>query len=310
MSDGSRHSLAFVAEAIPGTTPATPTLTPVRAESCSIGLTKDLIEPTEIRSDRHRTSVRHGAKKVGGETAINVSYGSHDSIFQAAFCGTWEADEPATGTDQLKIGVTRRTHTFERYYEDILDKPYHRFTRVELDKLSLQISSNAVVTGKFSVVGGDHITAATAITSSSYSTESTTDVFTSMSGVVKEGGNTNAYISELSIELDNGMEALYAVGNPVSFRSSIKRAKVTGSATVYFEDNVMYEKFVNETESSLEVNLADAAGNALKILLPRVKYSSGSPDVKGEGPISLTMKFDALADDTYDSEIVMERTPT
>ena len=35
------------------------------------------------------------------------------------------------------------------------------------------------------------------------------------------------------------------------------KSNVTGSVTLYFSDSIIYDKFVNETESSIELRLAD-----------------------------------------------------
>ena len=53
----------------------------------------------------------------------------------------------------------------------------------------------------------------------------------------------------------------------------------------------------------------DPAGNALKFILPRVKYGTGQPDVGGEGPIFLTMSYQALYDSSTSTNIIIERTP-
>jgi hypothetical protein len=79
--------------------------------------------------------------------------------------------------------------------------------------------------------------------------------------------------------------------------------------TAFFENSTMLEKFINETESSIDFTLPDGAGNELKFILPRVKYNGGQPDVGGEGPITLAMPFQALLDDTYETNLVIERTP-
>lgn len=55
--------------------------------------------------------------------------------------------------------------------------------------------------------------------------------------------------------------------------------------------------------------MPDGAGNNLKVILPRIKYNGGQPDVQGEGPITLSMPFQALLDSTTNTNIIIERTP-
>ena len=68
------------------------------------------------------------------------------------------------------------------------------------------------------------------------------------------------------------------------------------------------DKFINETESSIEFTLVDVAGNEIKVSLPRVKYNGGQPDTNGDGPITIALPFQALYDETEESQVVIEFT--
>jgi hypothetical protein len=71
----------------------------------------------------------------------------------------------------------------------------------------------------------------------------------------------------------------------------------------------MLNKFINETESSIAFTLTDVDGNSLTFNLPRIKYTGAPPDVKGIGPITLAMPFQALLDTGNASNIVLTRAP-
>jgi hypothetical protein len=78
--------------------------------------------------------------------------------------------------------------------------------------------------------------------------------------------------------------------------------------TTYFESKTLYEKFINETSSSIVLTLVDLAGNEYEFDMPNVKYNSGQPDVSGEGAVTVSMDFIALYDATDESQIVITRT--
>jgi hypothetical protein len=99
------------------------------------------------------------------------------------------------------------------------------------------------------------------------------------------------------------------VGSKNSIKPSLSRSNLTGQVTAYFENSTLVEKFLNETESSINFTMPDGAGNAQKYIIPRIKYTGGQPDVSGEGPITLTMPFQALLDGTTETNILIERTP-
>ena len=52
IATGARHDMAYVEEVTFGTTPANPTLIPIRHTGTTLGLSKDAIESEELREDR------------------------------------------------------------------------------------------------------------------------------------------------------------------------------------------------------------------------------------------------------------------
>ena len=213
--------------------------------------------------------------------------------------------------DRLKAGVTRRSFTVERFFGDILsaDKPYHRFTGVEFNTLSLAINANAMITGTFGVLGQNMTTATAIIAGATYATPTTTSPLDSFTGTLNEAGTPIAVITEIQLNLENGLEARFVVGSKASIRPSIGRSNCSGQITAYFENSLLLDKFINETESSIVFELPDGAGNKYVVTLPRIKYNGGQPDVDGEGPITLSMPFQALLDATTQTNIQIERVP-
>ena len=80
IATGSRHDMAYVVESVFGTTPTTPTFTPIRHTGTTIGLSKDAIESEELRQDRQIANYRHGNKSVAGDVNIELSYGTFDDL--------------------------------------------------------------------------------------------------------------------------------------------------------------------------------------------------------------------------------------
>ena len=166
-----------------------------------------------------------------------------------------------------------------------------------------------MVTGSFGVIGSGFSSSGTALTNATYSAESTTAPFDSFTGAITEGGSAIAIITALELNIDNGMEALYVVGSSDTLLPSIGKSMVTGSVTAYFENTTLMDKFVNETTSALQFTLTDALGNDYIVLLPKVKYNSGNPEVSGPGAITLTLDFVSLFNSASDKQIKITRVP-
>ena len=136
MANGSLHTMAQVAEASYGVTPATPAFKPIRINSTTLGLSKNTFESGELRSDRNTADLRHGTMQVGGDIVSELSFGSFDDQLEALLCGTW-------AENVLLNGVERRSFSVLRHFGDIgkADKPYHLLTGCEYNTLNLQVTT-------------------------------------------------------------------------------------------------------------------------------------------------------------------------
>lgn len=115
-------------------------------------------------------------------------------------------------------------------------------------------------------------------------------------------------LTEVKCTLKNNLAEIYVVGSPNTLEPAIGKSTVTGTVTAYFQDVVMLNKFVNETESSIEFTLTDGT-NSYDILIPRVKYTGAPLSVSSDKPITLAMPFSALLDSTTGTNIQITRTP-
>lgn len=210
----------------------------------------------------------------------------------------------------LRTGTTRRSFTLERDFDDITQ--YLRFTGVNFNTFAVDITQDAtgqIVTATLGSIGKGQTTATTALAGATYASETTTSPFDSYSGVIRDGGANIATVTTLSLNVDNGMSPLYVVGSDETLEPSQQRSRLTGNMTVYFEDTTILNKFINETETTLQFSLVDVAGNEYMFYLPRVKYNSGQPDVTSEDPVTLSVNFVGLLDSVTSNNIVLERVP-
>ena len=213
----------------------------------------------------------------------------------------------------IKNGTTRRYFTYERKFTDFSesDKPYLRYTGSELNTMELKVSNGgAMVEGSFGLVGCDQATPdGTVISGATYTAASTNSAFGSFDGSVSEGGVVSSIVTELSLNVGNGIEAYYAVGAPESNDSVIGDFSVTGSLGLQFRNCAMLEKALAETESSLSLTLADLSSRSLTLSLPKIKLAPGTPDVSQKGLVLLTLQFTAKYDSTTGCTMMLTRKP-
>ena len=302
IATGSRHDMAYIVESTYGTTPSTPAFKPIRHTGTTLGLSKDAIQSEELREDRQIAHFRHGNKSVSGDINFELSYNTFNDLIEAVMCGTWTSDgDPET----LIAGTTAISFTVERHHEDI--GKYLRSTGCCFNSMSLSIAPNSMVTGSFGVIGKDFSIASAAITGASYAAETTTAPFDSFTGAITDGGSTIAIVTALELNIDNGLEAQYVVGDSTTLQPPLAQSNISGSITAYFENTTLIDKFVNETSSALTFTLTDAAGNDYLFNMPNVKYNSGNPEVGGPGAVTVTLDFIALYNAGITSQLQITR---
>ena len=293
---GSSHGLRYIAETSFGNLPSPLNMKPLRHKSCSLVLSKDTFQSEELRSDAQIADFRHGVKKCGGDIAFELSFGEYDPFLAAALRGTWK-------NNVLVAGTALQTFAFEREFADI--KQYEFFKGCAVNSLSLEVQTNAMITGTMNIVGKEATFAATSASTGTETSE-THSPLDGFSGALKEGNATIATVTSISLQIENNIEPANVVGSDVAAALVPGRINCTGTVSAYFENLNLLNKFVNETPSSIEVTLGTGAGS-YKLTLPRIKYSGGDNPVDGEGPIMLNMPFQALLDPTTGTNVKIQR---
>lgn len=302
MADGSRHAAYYIAETVWGTTPATPSMTKLRHTGCSLGIEKDTLSSAELRDDRNIADFRMGQNKAGGTIDMeSINDAGFEDLLAAACCGTWN-------TNVLKNGTARQSFSVLRYFADLGagNKPYHISTGVEIASVDFKVTANAIVTASFEAIAQDYTAGESAPTGAVLGTASTTTPMDAFTGSILEGGSSIATVTEFSFKLDNNMDRRFVIGSRDTIRPSVGRCNVSGSCTAYFDNGTLLDKFLNDTSSSMSIQLT-AGSDSLTILFPKIRYTGGKPDVKGDGPIMLTMPFQAVYDSTEGAAIKFTR---
>ena len=296
---GGFHGLRYVPEATFGTTPSTPAMVNLRHTDCSLVLSKDSFQSNELRADRQFSDMRHGILSVGGSVGFEFSYGEFDPLLEGAMFAAWN-------TNVLKAGVTSKFFTMERAFADITQ--YGVFTGCMVNTFSLSVTPNAMVTGSFDLIGKGASYSGTPL-DASVTASQTNAPFDSFTGTIEEGGSAIASITGIELSLSNGLEATKIVGSNTTPHIVPMRSNLTGTVSAYFENLTMLNKFINETESSIEFTLGNGTSKSYTFLIPRVKYSGADNPTSGEGPIVISMPFQALYDTTTATNIQITRIP-
>lgn len=305
---GSESQTAYIEEVTWGTTPVgtadNTTLLPLTGNT--LKWSKDVLTDETLRSDRQMQATRTGLKKVAGDLPFAFRFDDYDPFLASALMSAWGS---GTALQALSVGSTKKSFTVEKGFTDI--GRYHPYTGCLVKTFSLSVKPNAIITGSFGMIGKDCTPSGSPLDATPVAVSSN-EPFDSFTGSIKEGGSgtgdTIAIVTGIDFTLENNSTALEVVMSDSCVDIVAGRSNLSGTMSAWFEDAILLAKFFDETESSIIFTLTDPDSNSLTFTMPALKYTGGDPDISGEGPITLTMPFQAYYDSVSGTNFKIERT--
>ena len=302
-SQGSRAGLSYVPEVTFGTTPATPSLVQLPYTTHTLNLTKERVTGNDIQPDRMPRTDRHGNRTAAGDIVADLRKGDYDLFLESAFFNTF-------ATNVLKVGTTPKFFSIEDAATDI--SQFRLFTGMSVSSLAVSIRPNQMVTGTFSMVGKNMAISGTSVDAvkTAASNNAPFDAYSGALSIADAGGvlAAAAIVTGIDFTINNALAPTFVVGSSTTPQLEYGMATVEGTITAYFEDAALINRFLNETQTALQVVVDDPTGlSDYTWLFPRVKINGA--DVPVDNPTSriITMPFVALYDATEGTNLKLTR---
>ena len=301
-AQGSRSQLAVGVQSDFTTTATSFTNLPFTTQS--LNLTKERVAGTDIQSDRMPRVDRHGNRSAAGDIVADLRHAEFDVLMQSALMsnndfatGFTAGDDSTTVTNAAIIGQTPTFLTIEDYAADI--DQARLFTGMTVNTMAVSMAPNQMVTATFGMVGRNMSISATQKT---VTASAGNEPFDAYSGDIKIGnvgslGSAQTIITAMDFTLTNGFNPTHVIGEDLSQDLEFGTAALEGTVTAYFEDTTLIDRFLNETESALEVSVGEGS-NTLTFLFPRIKINSADVGVDGPASRTISMSFIGLYDDS------------
>ena len=298
-AQGSRSSLSFIVESTFGTTPAG-NFTNLPFSTHSLNLTKDRVAGNDIQADRMPRVDRHGNRQVSGDIAVDLRDADYDAFLESAMLNTW-------ATNVLKVGTTPKFFSVEDYAADI--DQARLFTGLSVSTMGISLAPNQMVSTTFGMVGKDMTIGAVEKTQDAASGAAPFDAYSGDISIGNVGGASPvAIVTSLDFTLTNSFAPTFVIGDASAPSLEYGRAEVEGTLTAYFEDASLINRFINETETEIEVSVDDPTGaNSYTFTFPRVKINSADVGVDGPTSRMISMSFVALYDVTEGTNLKITR---
>lgn len=295
---GSNVQLLLIEESAWGTTPGSPSgyVIPVS----SVGgawFSRNLLDNPELRGNRNPPAPVEGDVSVNGSFTSTVHLDAIGWILKHGI-----GDPVTTGADPYthisKVGFSGAAVgdmepglTLELGHSDI--SQYLSYAGCKINTIGISASSEGIATLDVGIIGkGPPATASSSLDAAP--TGYTSDAQSHFAATIEEGGSSSAIITQIDLTLNNGLDdSLRTIGSAGQIVDLPETAvSVTGSITALFQDLTLYNKGLNNTESSLQVAWTDGA-NSLTLDIPEIVYEPSSPAIPGPAGVMVNLNFRA-----------------
>ena len=195
-------------------------------------------------------------------------------------------------------GTNQKSFTLERAFLDHATPTYEYLRGMVPGTFNLTVSSGSIVNCSFGFTGRSHTVGTSRFTGATEVAAGAGTTYNASSNVaaIGEGNTQSTIVTEVSIDVDNNLRELKAVGTLGASDIGAGEFNVTGSLQTYFEDKALLTKLIDNTQTSISFAFSDGIeGNTLIFDLPAVKFSEGVPEVSGKNEdVMLNLSFQAF----------------
>jgi len=173
---------------------------------------------------------------------------------------------------------------------------YYTYNGVKISSMSISFGGDGELVADIELVGSAGADSAATIDASP--TVLSYEQFRQFDAAIDEGGSANGEFTELSMDWNNGLDTeVFTIGNGGT-RGALPEGKMelSGSGTLLYDNQTIYDKAKNGTESSIKVTMTRGS-DSLVIDLPEVEYGLNDPQIEGNQGVSLNLDYQAFFDD-------------
>lgn len=254
---------------------------------------------------------------VGATTAVKDYFAdkwfkSHDSTPSTSTVITLDASTPiaapgilttqagyAISKSSIVNGNSFNSFTMEYALSDI--SQFLAFTGMQVGSMDLNLDVGSIVKGSFGFIGQNHtINAATTLPGSPVASQSL-EVMNSVAdvGAIYENGTSilgaTSFIKSLKLNINGNLRGQKAIGVFGNAGVGLGELALSGTIDVYMENATYYSKWLNGTNTSLALGVADSAGNGYLLEFDKVTFKDAGLNPGGRNDdVMLSLPFDAF----------------
>ena len=215
------------------------------------------------------------------------------------------SDEAAPGSVDIEplkfldIGLSHQSFTMQKFFGRT--GLYQVLRGCLVDSVAVNVNQDQAVTTDWNILGLEETFGTNTIAADTDPDDPVQrDPMVHIEGTIFEGGVERGVITSATINMANNVDPAFVIGKTFAEDLSYGNAQISGTFDAFFDDDNLKNKFLNETETSLQLKLTDKS-NFVVIDLPRVKVNSATLPVNDPGRVVQSVEFRALKDTTLDT---------
>ena len=288
---GSRTRIAFVPEATYDTSPTSPVFVTSRVTGAGMRTTKSTGISDELQPDRNvRDEFLLGLDSAGTYDA-ELSYGTFDTIMEAALGGTWAGDV-------LKNGAVPRSFTIEETLELGTTDSFSRFTGAVVNTFGVNLTARQAAQLSIGMMARRETLATAILSGATYTAPNENPISTASAHVASldvASLSPAPAVRAVSFEVNNNYRIRPVVGSLYTVDFGMGRCDVTGTLEAYFESNALYQAVLDHGGGELSFTIGVDTGEKYTFEFPNIKFLNGERRVGGNNDdVMVSIPFRAL----------------
>lgn len=303
---GSKAKIIYDIETTFKTTrsPADAHVLPFASES--LRMSRNLIDSKTIRGNRNPQQPVRGNREVSGDLNVELDPYMGKMFYNALGTFTTKGSSPYSHTfviTELPVGMT-----FEKQFTDLDTAEYFVYNGCKINSFKASFKSEGFIDSTFNIIGAAETVTTTSFdaTPTDYSTSAVGGAFDGFEATIKEGGSTLGTCTEIDFTLENNLDSSVYVIDGTGTRYSLPdgMVKVSGTVKCLFDSMTLYNKAINNQETSLQITLQHGTGSGaaynerLEIYLDEVLLQPNAPVVSGPTGVLVELPFTAYYKDS------------
>lgn len=264
---------------------------------------------TTLKIAGSATAGNNGLKLV---TAVSVD--GADLTFASGSIVADTSTEALTFTAKtLRNGKVRHSYTIERRLENSAGSPFYQIYRgMMVDGMELNFESKAIVTGSLTFLGkkGEDGGSISLDADQAYTAAHEGDVVNATSHIgsfLIDRETTSERFKTLTLTIANNLRGKDAMGEAGNFDVGIGSFGLSGSINAYFQDRRFHQRFIAHDDMAISFRVTDPDGNVMCFTIPRIKLSSGSPEIGGKDTdVMIASEFTAIRDRETEAMLIVD----